>query len=84
MRVRELHCEYHMHNHPECRERYQIIKGICGGLHYLHESRIFHLDLKPENVLLDNNTVPKITDFSLSRCFEEKIKPRSTITSKFQ
>lgn len=60
---------------PECRERYQIIKGICGGLHYLHESRIFHLDLKPENVLLDNNMVPKITDFSLSRCFEEKIKP---------
>ncbi|KAK8450647.1 hypothetical protein SEVIR_6G068800v4 [Setaria viridis] len=52
--------------------RYQIIKGICQGLQYLHENRINHLDLKPENVLLDIDMEPKITDFGLSRCFDEK------------
>ncbi|VAI24244.1 unnamed protein product [Triticum turgidum subsp. durum] len=51
---------------------YQIIKGICEGLHYLHENHIVHLDLKPANILLDDNMVPKITDFGLSRCFDEK------------
>ncbi|KAM3259891.1 hypothetical protein ACQJBY_051276 [Aegilops geniculata] len=51
----------------EWRKRYQIINGICQGLNYLHENRIVHLDLKPENVLLDDNMVPKITDFGLSR-----------------
>ncbi|CAN6242180.1 unnamed protein product [Urochloa humidicola] len=53
------------------RERYQIIKGICEGLHYLHENSIVHLDLKPANILLDDNMVPKICDFGLSRWFNE-------------
>ncbi|XP_037445417.1 cysteine-rich receptor-like protein kinase 10 [Triticum dicoccoides] len=53
------------------RERYQIITGICQGLHYLHQKDIVHFDLKPANILLDDNLVPKIADFGLSRCFAE-------------
>jgi len=41
-------------------------------LHYLHEMRIVHLDLKPANILLDDNMVPKITDFGISRCFDRE------------
>ncbi|XBI85616.1 hypothetical protein VPH35_093740 [Triticum aestivum] len=51
---------------------YAIINGICDGLHHLHQNRIVHLDLKPANILLDGNMMPKITDFGLSRCFDEK------------
>ncbi|XBI77038.1 hypothetical protein VPH35_070209 [Triticum aestivum] len=47
--------------------RYQIIKGICEGVHYLHQQRIIHMDLKPQNVLLDDSMVPRIADFGLSR-----------------
>jgi interleukin-1 receptor-associated kinase 1/coatomer subunit beta' len=52
--------------------RYAIIKGICQGLKYLHEelqSPMYHLDIKPANVLLDDNMVPKLADFGLSRLF---------------
>ncbi|KAM3345571.1 hypothetical protein ACQJBY_020204 [Aegilops geniculata] len=52
--------------------RYAIIKGICQGLKYLHEELVppmWHLDLKPGNILLDENMVPKIADFGLSRLF---------------
>ncbi|CAL5051383.1 unnamed protein product [Urochloa decumbens] len=52
---------------------YKIIKGICEGLHYLHNGSkdpIYHLDLKPANILLDENMVPKIGDFGLSRLFD--------------
>ncbi|KAF8641936.1 hypothetical protein HU200_067649 [Digitaria exilis] len=55
--------------------RYKIIKGICKGLKYLHEelrSPIYHLNLKPANILLDENMLPKITDFSLSRIFQNE------------
>jgi serine/threonine protein kinase len=57
--------------------RYRLIKGICDGLHYLQmEKRIYHMDLKPANILLDNEMVPKITDFGLSR-FDEKSQTMS-------
>ncbi|VAI37910.1 unnamed protein product [Triticum turgidum subsp. durum] len=52
--------------------RYEIIKGICKGVDYLHtgsKDSIYHLDLKPENVLLDKHMTPKIGDFGLSRLF---------------
>lgn len=52
--------------------RYQIIKGICQGLGYLHQEGIYHLDLKPANVLLGAKMEPKITDFGLSRCIDGK------------
>ncbi|XP_037425029.1 putative receptor-like protein kinase At4g00960 [Triticum dicoccoides] len=55
---------------------YKIIKGTCEGLHYLHKGRgegdyIYHLDLKPDNILLDKDMIPKIADFGLSRLFGE-------------
>uniref|UniRef100_A0ACD5X6Q7 Uncharacterized protein n=1 Tax=Avena sativa TaxID=4498 RepID=A0ACD5X6Q7_AVESA len=56
----------------EWRKHYQIIKGICEGLLFLHEKRILHLDLKPANILLDHQMVPKIADFGLSRCLGEE------------
>ncbi|KAM0829573.1 hypothetical protein ACQ4PT_066796 [Festuca glaucescens] len=52
--------------------RFKIIKGVCEGLNYLHNGTgepIYHLDLKPANILLDKNMVPKIGDFGLSRLF---------------
>jgi len=55
--------------------RYAIIKGISNGLKYLHvelKPPIFHLDLKPDNILLDWNMIPKIADFGLSRFFKEE------------
>ncbi|VAI93771.1 unnamed protein product [Triticum turgidum subsp. durum] len=53
--------------------RYEIIKGICNGLHFLHEEcHMVHLDLKPENILMDSTMIPKIADFGLSRIFGEQ------------
>ncbi|KAK8502285.1 hypothetical protein V6N12_002006 [Hibiscus sabdariffa] len=54
--------------------RMKIIDGIVKGILYLHhESRlkIVHRNLKPANILLDENMNPKITDFGLSRLLGE-------------
>ncbi|XP_045792642.1 LEAF RUST 10 DISEASE-RESISTANCE LOCUS RECEPTOR-LIKE PROTEIN KINASE-like 2.4 isoform X10 [Trifolium pratense] len=49
---------------------YQIAKGIACGLEYLHRgctTRILHFDIKPHNILLDENFCPKISDFGLAK-----------------
>ncbi|KAI4312731.1 hypothetical protein MLD38_037529 [Melastoma candidum] len=48
----------------------EIALGIARGIQYLHmgcESRILHLDIKPHNVLLDEEFIPKISDFGLAK-----------------
>lgn len=54
--------------------RFKIIEGICRGLQFLHELQraIIHMDLKPGNILLGDNMVPKIADFGLSRLFGQE------------
>ncbi|MCL7022740.1 hypothetical protein MKW94_015534 [Papaver nudicaule] len=49
---------------------YQIAIGISRGLEYLHRgctARILHFDIKPHNILLDENFRPKIADFGLAK-----------------
>ncbi|XP_073115510.1 cysteine-rich receptor-like protein kinase 8 isoform X2 [Elaeis guineensis] len=55
------------------RRRYNIIEGIAKGLLYLHQDsplKIIHRDLKTNNILLDQDMNPKISDFGLAKLFD--------------
>ncbi|CAE5963211.1 unnamed protein product [Arabidopsis arenosa] len=54
---------------------YGIALGVARGLEYLHNgcrARIVHFDIKPQNVLLDDNLCPKVSDFGLAKLCEKK------------
>ncbi|XVF83210.1 hypothetical protein PTKIN_Ptkin16aG0115800 [Pterospermum kingtungense] len=59
----------------EWRTLYQITLGIARGLEYLHQgcsTRILHFDIKPHNILLDEEFNPKISDFGLAKLCQRK------------
>ncbi|XP_075097520.1 rust resistance kinase Lr10-like isoform X2 [Nicotiana tabacum] len=54
---------------------YKIARGIARGLEYLHRgctTRILHFDIKPHNILLDDDFCPKISDFGLAKLCMKK------------
>ncbi|KAG8050655.1 hypothetical protein GUJ93_ZPchr0009g148 [Zizania palustris] len=50
----------------------EIALGIARGINYLHQGcdmQILHFDIKPHNILLDSNFVPKVADFGLAKLY---------------
>ncbi|ONH99190.1 hypothetical protein PRUPE_6G016600 [Prunus persica] len=55
---------------PSWGQRIKIAYGITKGLEYLHEecsTPIIHCDIKPQNILLDDNCTARIADFGLGK-----------------
>ncbi|MFS8000993.1 putative protein kinase RLK-Pelle-SD-2b family [Helianthus anomalus] len=51
----------------------KVILDIAKGLAYLHEEcrqKIIHLDIKPQNILLDDDFNAKVSDFGLSKLID--------------
>jgi serine/threonine protein kinase len=49
---------------------YSIALGAARGIAYLHQDcdkRIIHFDIKPHNILLDADFIPKVSDFGLAK-----------------
>ncbi|XP_062147196.1 LEAF RUST 10 DISEASE-RESISTANCE LOCUS RECEPTOR-LIKE PROTEIN KINASE-like 2.7 [Alnus glutinosa] len=51
---------------------YDIALGVARGIEYLHQGcvmQILHFDIKPHNILLDENFAPKVSDFGLAKLY---------------
>ncbi|KAK4260205.1 hypothetical protein QN277_003351 [Acacia crassicarpa] len=51
---------------------YAISLGVARGINYLHKGcnmQILHFDIKPHNILLDDNFIPKVSDFGLAKLY---------------
>lgn len=60
----------------------KIIEPVAGALSYLHKNRINHLDIKPDNILLDSRKGgrPVVIDFGMAKQYDSKGNPTKRLS----
>ncbi len=53
---------------------------VCSGLAHAHERGVIHRDIKPHNILLDENGHAKVTDFGIARALDTS---QATLTGAY-
>lgn len=64
-----------------------IIIPIAKAVEYLHQDRLLHLDIKPDNIVLKTDAstgavTPVLIDFGLAKHFDSKGHPTSSLAAK--
>ncbi|KAB2095475.1 hypothetical protein ES319_A01G039500v1 [Gossypium barbadense] len=59
-------------NTLDWKKLFDIVLGVARGIDYFHQGcdmQILHFDIKPHNILLDENFNPKVSDFGLAKLY---------------
>jgi tRNA A-37 threonylcarbamoyl transferase component Bud32 len=52
-------------------ETERILRQVCAALDYAHSQQVLHLDLKPDNILFDEQGSAKVADFGLAKLIRQ-------------
>ncbi|MCB9920189.1 MAG: serine/threonine protein kinase [Planctomycetes bacterium] len=63
--------EYACRNAMSTRDRVRLLIEVCEAVQYAHDHGVLHRDLKPDNILVTGDGIPKILDFGIARPLAE-------------
>jgi tetratricopeptide (TPR) repeat protein len=50
----------------DLRQRLDLFRTVCRAVHFAHQNRVVHGDLKPGNILVGNDGAPRLVDFGIA------------------
>src|SRR5437870_728933 len=73
--------EYCTKRQLDLKERLALYRSVCEAVQYAHRNLVVHRDLKPGNILIAGNGVPKLLDFGLAKLLEPDTETAKTFTA---
>jgi WD40 repeat protein/serine/threonine protein kinase len=55
------------------RQQVTVLRDVAQGVHHAHKQGVIHRDLKPDNILVDGNNQPHVTDFGLAKMIGQNV-----------
>jgi len=65
-------------------ERVRLFRSVCQVVHYAHQKRVVHRDLKADNILVRHDGVVKLVDFGIAKRIEPEATQAQTRTATAQ
>jgi WD40 repeat protein len=64
------------------RERIELFRSVCAAVQYAHRNLVVHRDIKPGNILVTPDGMPKLLDFGIAKLLGPEATASLTSTSE--